>query len=736
VPELPERRSWVLPVFVVPLLLSIPAFFGRVFLYRDILGLIVPQQVMRTRAFAAGRLAQWNPLSYGGTPFLADPGVGTFYPPNLLFSLIKPPAVAATIFVLLHFAIAGLGMYLLLRRQRPLVAAIGAVAWQTSGYLLSMHGMHYACSSVALLPLAVALLVEAAARPFGRWIAFAAAAFAALVFNGELQVAGFAAVLSMVLAGARRLPKLLASLALGASLAAIQLLPTLLFSRETVRASGVPLAEPTVWSLHPARLIEWLVPSPFGVPYTDNHFFGTALLEPGRTAPWAAGLALGGCLVLVVALVQWRGSAAWAWIGGIALLLALGRHTPLFPLLWRFVPLANRFRYPEKYAAIATLALVVLAAQGIEDTLRRTTHRHRWLWLVPLALAGAALVVSSPPTRTFTFVEEGLRSASANIGTADALRELAGTLWSCTLFASALVLSLEVARRRAILGLWGVMATVAAGGLYQAGRLLSWGDASHMEQRAPVVQQLIDARNPRLADRVFRDRCPFVPLDNEGTLLERVRRWEWASGKPNYPSLSGVRDAVGYSPAESADKWRVFRAIGAVDEVRMLRLFGTSHLIRCAPSGTIALEPLPQPLPRVSIVSGKLASSDDGSDLLRFSIVADASLARAAGENAKAELIDDQPELLRIRVSGGGGLLRILDSYADGWTATVDGAPAAIGQADVLWRALPMPPGDHEVVLRFRTPGLVAGAWVSLVALLVLAAILRQQSSRTPGAAI
>ena len=215
-----------------------------------------------------------------------------------------------------------------------------------------------------------------------------------------------------------------------------------------------------------------------------------------------------------------------------------------------------------------------------------------------------------------------------------------------------------------------------------------------------------------------------------------MRRWEWASGKPNYPSLSGVPDAVGYSPAESADKWRVFRAIGAVDEVRMLRLFGTSHLIRCAPPGTIALEPLPQPLPRVSIVSGKLASSDDGSDLLRFSIVADASLARAAGENAKAELIDDQPELLRIRVSGGGGLLRILDSYADGWTATVDGAPAAIGQADVLWRALPMPPGDHEVVLRFRTPGLVAGAWVSLVALLVLAAILRQQSSRTPGAAI
>src|SRR5438270_9614320 len=107
----------------MPLLLAVPAFFGRIFLYRDILGLIIPQQIFRTRALAEGRLAQWNPLSYGGTPFLADPGAGTFYPPNLIFSLFGRPAMAATVWVLFHLAIAGIGMYLLLRRTHgPLIA--------------------------------------------------------------------------------------------------------------------------------------------------------------------------------------------------------------------------------------------------------------------------------------------------------------------------------------------------------------------------------------------------------------------------------------------------------------------------------------------------------------------------------------------------------------------------------------------------------------------------------------
>lgn len=665
-----ERRAWLAPVLAVPALLSLPALFGRVFLYRDILGLIIPQQVFRTRALAEGRLAQWNPLSYGGTPFLADPGVGTFYPPNYLFSIVPRPAMAATLFVLLHFAIAGLGMYLFLRRRmqhEPALAAVGAVAFQTSGYLLSMHGMHYACASVALLPLVLFLLEE-------RWPA-GAVAFALLVFAGELQTAFFAFVLALLLSE-RRLRTLFA-LGLGGALAAVQLVPTALFSRTTVRAHGMRFVEATNWSLHPLRILEFLVPSPFGVGYVANHFFGTALLEHGRTSPWAAGLALGGCFVLCAALADYRARSArmWAAIGAGSLVLALGHHTPLFALWLRAVPF---FRYPEKYAAVTTLALVVLATQGLRDRLRA-----RWLWIAPALLLAAAVAVTLQPAPLVAFAADGLRRAVANVEAPVALAECAGTLFSTALFAAVLALALELLRRRPQ-AVWLVLAIVAIGGLTQASRLLSWGDGSFLETRPPLVQALLDARDPKLADRVFREYCPFAGVPSDGTLLERVRKWEWQSGKPNFPSLFGVPDAVGYGPAESAEKWRVFRSL---DDVAGPRLFGASHRIHCTPEGEIRLQPIPDPLPRVS---------------------------------PGADIVEDRPELVRIHSHGAGGPLRLLDSYEPGWTATLDGAPVAISRADDLWRSVPVPAGDHEIVFRYRTPGLIAGALVSLLALAVI----------------
>lgn len=743
-----ERCAWAVPALLVPLAISAPVFFGRVFLYRDVLGLVIPQQVLRARGLASGRLAEWNPLSYGGAPHLADPGVGTFYPFNLLFSFVGDPALAATVFILLHLAIAGAGVYLLLNRtqgHRPAMAAMGAVAYQTSGYLLSMHGMHYACSSVALLPLVLVLLLGAAAKQAAGATPLGAAGFALLVFNGEWQVASFAVVLSFALVAAgsdrwRRLLRLAACGALGIGLSAVQLVPTLLYSRQTTRADGVPLAEASDWSLNPLRLVEWLLPSPFGLPYPENHYFGAALVEAHRSSPWAAGLSLAACFSLGILLLRWRGAAreqwVWAAVGSGALLLALGHHTPVFALWWRLVPLADRFRYPEKFAAVVTLALVVLAVRGFADSLASTARCHRVLFVLPIACGLFSSWIALEPALVVRFVTDGLLRAVANASPETALDELRFSLLFTAASGAVLLSGFEIARRRAGAGLALALVAVSAGGLWQAFRLLSWGDGTFLKSRSALVGQLLAQRDDQLADRVFREICPFVPVDRDGTLLERVRRWEWNSGKANFPALAGVRDAIGYGPAESADKWEVFRALRAVDGARLLRLLGVSHVVRCTPAGAITLEQVVDPLRRVAMVRGVLVAPDaviptlasSAHDLSTAAVVTDAALALPPVARAGATLIEDRPELLRIRVIGGG-LLRVLDSFADGWTATVDGEPAPLRRADLLWRGVGTGPGDHEVILRYRTPGLVVGAWTSLCSLLV-ALLLLAKSER------
>jgi hypothetical protein len=72
--------------------------------------------------------------------------------------------------------------------------------------------------------------------------------------------------------------------------------------------------------------------------------------------------------------------------------------------------------------------------------------------------------------------------------------------------------------------------------------------------------------------------------------------------------------------------------------------------------------------------------------------------------------------------SPAGGYAVLLDEWAPGWSAAADGRPAPIVLADGLFRAVAIGPGPHRIVFRYRTPGLRAGAAVSLLAWLAVGA--------------
>jgi Bacterial membrane protein YfhO len=87
------------------------------------------------------------------------------------------------------------------------------------------------------------------------------------------------------------------------------------------------------------------------------------------------------------------------------------------------------------------------------------------------------------------------------------------------------------------------------------------------------------------------------------------------------------------------------------------------------------------------------------------------------------DLLKWTPEQRSFRVHSTGGRLTLSEQLLPGWTATVDSQAAPIERWHGAFQSVNVSPGEHMVEFRFSSPGLVTGAIVSLVSLVVLIAV-------------
>jgi hypothetical protein len=148
---------------------------------------------------------------------------------------------------------------------------------------------------------------------------------------------------------------------------------------------------------------------------------------------------------------------------------------------------------------------------------------------------------------------------------------------------------------------------------------------------------------------------------------------------------------------------------------------------RLVHSGDVKVYELQSVLPRAFVVGQAIAAGDAEAlaqladptfDLSRTVLLADGPSAEAeAGASGPrpAMITDYAPEQVTIQAEGPGYLL-LTDAYYPGWTAKVDGRPVTIWRADVMFRAVALPPGPHSVVFTYAPRSVTVGLWVSGVA--------------------
>jgi len=80
----------------------------------------------------------------------------------------------------------------------------------------------------------------------------------------------------------------------------------------------------------------------------------------------------------------------------------------------------------------------------------------------------------------------------------------------------------------------------------------------------------------------------------------------------------------------------------------------------------------------------------------------------------------------RIEVQSSGtrpGVVKVLEAPDPGWAAQVDGARTPIVAAGGIRMEVAVPPGDHSILLRYRTPGRITGGALSAASLFLLVAL-------------
>lgn len=765
--------------------------FGRALYLRDVGLYFEPHKALIARALRAGRLPEWNPLEYCGMPLLVDPNFNAFHPLSALALFPRPWGFAAFVCANALLSAAGayaLGRTLGLSRGAGTLAAL---AWAWSGPHVSLleSGPSVAAAALPWVCAAGAALGRALEerRPAARAGAGLAGATALACVSGTPELGACALALAAALAVARagsgrRARALVAwagACALGMAVAAVQVLPTALYLRAAARGEGFSFAEATADSLHPLRLPGLVLP-----------FFAGAIDAPGAgwwifaraENPWVLEL-YSGVLVCALALVGLGGAGPPAAIGSgggagggggtrgpralavaaLALVVvALGGRTPLYRALWAVLPPLRLVRYPEKLVVPWALAVAILSGAGWDGALARLRGWRPGALgagaaVAAVAALGAALAAGWPPAA----IGRWLGPARASSLAATALPSLALELGllALALCAAALVSSGTLAPRRTA----PVLAALVA---------LELGvPAARLDFTVPADALLAQAPAAALAREAAGDgRVDAEDLGLSTEALDalgapdwpRPRRRFWAARQALLgagPALEGLRMARGYSgftpgalraffqaPDGREALWTLGVRVGVErgdERPSVFARLGFEPFAR-SDAARVRIWRAPEAGPRLRLVEAALPLANIGpvrcGDRRLVSLSAadrallPPGLAAAGCESlpvaaeGEVALAGEEPERIAARVrTRRPALVLLADAWDAGWRAAVDGAPVASLAADGALRAVAVPAGEHTVEWTYRTPGLEAGAAISVVGLVIVALLGRRR---------
>ena len=775
------REAVAAALSLVPAVLLRDAILGRGALYqRDIHLYWHAEAEAFVRAVAAGSWPVWDPTLGFGQPLLANSSAQVLYPPTWLNLLVRPWWYY-TFFVVAHLVLSAAGAYVAARRLdgSRFAAVVGAMLWTAAGPFISFTILWHHFAGAAWLPWTfVAAHGLATARNTRAALALAGV-LAAQQLAGSFEMSAMGALLSAAVllhglawprfwAGAsdrRLLVQGAGAFLLAMGLSAGQWMATLEAAAQSGRRS-LPREIRTYWSVHPLSVVDLVLPGFSGnAPVSADT---QRQLFEGRE-PFLASLYLGlpsVCLVLAAFVDRERRRQCWflAGVAALALLVALGRHAPFYDVLVAVAPPLKAFRYPVKAMVLVALPWCLLAAIGVDAWRRGRAESARRIRALAASVTALALITA------------GILLA---LGAGRAARTAALAAALCAVSAAAAAWGARDGGTRNAPA--AVAALVAVLDLLLYHRSLNAVSPIDLYTHKPEVLRYLDL-SPRPRVYAYDYTVVMTPGDTapparaERLLARTPAGWPVGPAKaladqmaltPVTASRWGVLgsyevDYTGLFPVHVNQAAYLLRTMeGSPSHLRLLQLAAVDHVVAVHEGPFFDLQPVatvpglfvapirvfavPDTMPQTYVVSrtrpgeglsGVSTLIDPAFDFRNEVLVPAGALAGPGAGQGTSRIASAAPDRMTLDVEASqGGYLVILESYDAGWRATVDGRPAPIVPANVLFRGIRLDPGAHVVELVYRPPGLVAGLVVSALSVL-FAVVLAWRASRPPREAL
>ena len=754
------KNHWTVPLFLalVVVVYADPLFRPRAFGGRDLTPYNYPTESVVHDAYARGRLPVWEAEISGGRPLLPNPNAGALYPARWLLSPLPFP-LAMRIYPVLHWALAGAGMLVLLRRlgvSRE-AAWIAAVTYVFSGVSVSEVFFLHIQPGMTLLP----WILWAVVRGEGRapdaallGIFFALDMLAGDIFTVAMGV--FCAALWILLEeplalALRRLGVLALGVGFGALAAAPQILATILWIPETNRAVlGMNLFESVYFSVSPWRLLEFFIPYPFGDVWAldDSATWGQSLYH-GKTMGLFSTLYLGAFpLFVLVATARDRiRGVAWARLL-CAISVAVAVIPSLTPKSWLGMRSPIPLRNPEKLVVTAVFGLSVLAGLGLE-LLRARRPAFRWALAVGAAFSAAASVAALFPATVGRIAAAAIHAGPEKASLAGHLLPGAlaqgGSFWMATLLGAVALAGPSRAVRIGGVALLSLVPIAAHRRIAQTFRV--------EEVMAPTAfARALGHRDPDRLFRVLGESIYRGPSTGDAASQSSDPSFnEWARITWTQHTHAFWRrgtifnfdfDAGDLSRVESLR--RVARhLVGAGDPAPLFASLGLRWGVRFADQ---------EPLPGFRRFGGNLLQSWDEAEAALPSVrllhrwqetegsvesLRGLMSAAAAGPfldtgrrrpgvstGGRVTLLENTPERLSAEVeTSQPGWLFVLRAFWSQRDVLLDNRPAEVVPAQLAFSAVAVSPGLHRLDWRERIPGWKVSRWGPVLSLLMIGRI-------------